>query len=180
MTYRHTVANIDEQMNIAGVVNAQTSAIKWSSNSASTTYALSASTSNMLFSNTAPVATWASNTSSWTSNNQRRVYATGSVKINSTWFGQPVFSKSYSIAPYITDSIIDGTMTSLSNTLVNLGGSAMFSNKSVPIPSGPVSAHSNLNVTPYFTSNGLACTTSIPLDRLDIWIDYTQARYNTV
>lgn len=177
MAYRqHSTASMDEQMNIAGAVNAQNAAVVWSSNAVSASYKLS----NVLYSSTTPTANWASNTSSWSSNNQGRPYTSGSTKINSTWFGQPIYSKSYSLAPYTTDNVIDRTMTSLSNTLVNLGGSAMFSNTSVPIPSGPMTLYSSLNVTPYLTSNGLACTTSTPLDRLDIWIDYVPANYNTV
>lgn len=180
----HTVAEIDHAMNLQATVSAQQSAINYASNNVGSLNTWTSNTSAWASNKTAWTSnntTSTSNTAFWTSNALQRNY-TGSVyPLNANWFGSPIYSKSYSISNYASDVVIDSLLKSSSYTVIAMGGSALFSNQNVPLPATHLSGYPGLYVTPYTNSNsGLSASTSLTLDRLDLWVNYVAAPYNTL
>lgn len=100
-------------------------------------------------------------------NAERDVISSAATATNTKWLQQPVFSRSYVVRPYVSDTIIDASLTLGDNIMFDCGGSAISSNRAFSIASGPP-----LHVTPYMTSNGLACSTAQTLDELVMWVKY--------
>lgn len=109
---------------------------------------------------------------SWTSNVAQASLSESLTQTNTTWFGQPVLSKSYSVSPYETDVVIDKSLTMGNISIMSCGGSAFFNNNVIAIPAGPITTLPTFNVTPYITAAGFKCSTSEPLEKLDIWIKF--------
>lgn len=179
-------------MNIAALVESQSAII--SSNNQGNLYSSNAATWASNATGWASNATgWASNTTTWSSNGSAfasnasvytsnaliRNYTSNQVTLNSTWFGLPMLSKSYTVANYATDTVIDSNLKSSTYAIVALGGSALFSNQYVPLPAGRTTGTPGFYVTPYSSNLGLSASTSQTLDRLDLWVTYVQTNYNT-
>lgn len=208
-----TTAEIDQNMNVQAAVQAlyvSPTFSPWASNTATfasnTSVWASNDTSNLLTqatfasntalwaSNTAlwasndtsnllTQATFASNTALWTSNSAQRVYASAVTPLNATWFTQPIYSKSYSVTNYVTDSVIDASLKPSTYTVVSVAGSAMFSNTTVPLPANHLTSFAGFYITPYSSNNGLSASfvnTLAVLDRLDLTVNYVASPYNTV
>ena len=117
-------------------------------------------------------STFASNASVWASNAIPKAFTNTATLTQDTWFGLPVYMKSYTILSYATDTVIDSSLTSTNTTIIDCKGCAEYSGKVIPLPCGNTTSLPNFFVTPYASSTGLYASSYNTLDRLNISIRY--------